>query len=75
LASPAYAASGKEGGNQTFAALWVEGCYADFSDLRCTFTNVRCGEPFNKRSFLRDIEGLQGTLRQLAVVVSALNEA
>jgi hypothetical protein len=30
----------------------LDGDIADFSDLRCTYTNVRFGEPFNKRWLL-----------------------
>jgi hypothetical protein len=36
----------------SFAARRLNSQNADFSDLRCTQTNVRFGEPFNKRSFL-----------------------
>ena len=38
--------------DRTFTAHCTEGHSADFPDLRCTCTDVRSGEPFNKQSFL-----------------------
>lgn len=52
-----FAASVKVGSLRSFAALGRNDCYADKVRIRCTRTNVRIGEPLNKRSFLEGYVG------------------